>query len=237
MSKLALIVISGTLLCTGCQTYLDRIYREAAETHNELVRFRADYVEMSTGMQAQLSSMKNNQLNHYEMIVVQLTEISNQLEQLAKDIVQMRGQMDQLQFERGSRRESGQAAPGEGESIYTRALQLYTTGDFETAIQTFNIYLDKHAGASRAGDAQYWLGECYYGQDKPEEALAAYLKTAEEYPASSNAPTALFRAALIYQEKLGNTPKALETLKQITIAYPNYEQIERIQAKIKELER
>ena len=235
LSMTTVLVVS--LLCTGCQTYLDRIYREAAETHNEQIRFRADYIESSNDIQAQLTNMRTTELNHYEMIVVQLTEISNQMEQLEKDMALLRNQLDTLKFERGGLQNNAQNTSSEGDSIYTRALQLYTTSKYEAAAQTFTLFLEKHSGSSRAGDAQYWLGECYYSQDKHEEALAAYLKTASEYPASSNAPTALFRAALIYHEKLNDAAKALETLRQITIAYPNYEQLDRIQDKIKELER
>ena len=122
----------------------------------------------------------------------------------------------------------------DGEAIYTKALQLYNTGNYKQAIEYFQLYLKKYADQSHAGDANYWLAECHYSLDELDAALDSFEMTAARYPAHKSAPNALLKASIIYEEK-GEKEKVLELLKKIEINHPNYEQMDRVKAKIAEL--
>lgn len=57
----------------------------------------------------------------------------------------------------------------------------------------------------------------------PKAAINAYNRYAKAYPKDAMVPTAYFRAAQVFHEKLGNRDKAIQILTAITKKYPNHE--------------
>ena len=65
-----------------------------------------------------------------------------------------------------------------------------------------------------AGNAQYWIGECYYSQKRFAEAAEEFAKVEKSYPASHKVPAALLKKGLSLAE-LKRMPEAQAALQRI----------------------
>jgi TolA-binding protein len=57
-------------------------------------------------------------------------------------------------------------------------------------------------------------------QDRPEDAIEAFLEVQRLYPTADRVPDALFRAAIL-QRDMGDTDEARQTLQRIINTYPD----------------
>jgi len=79
--------------------------------------------------------------------------------------------------------------------IYLQAFGDYASGRYSQAISGFETFLKVYPANDYAGNAQYWLGECYYAQNNHVRAIEAFQKVVDDYPRAAKAPDALFRKA------------------------------------------
>jgi tol-pal system protein YbgF len=109
----------------------------------------------------------------------------------------------------GQKAEPGATLPGPGQiatssatatDIYLKAFSDYASGRFSEAITGFRQFLERYPDNDFSGNAQFWLGECYYSQRLLSRALTEFSLVAERYPDASKAPDALLRMAGIYDE-------------------------------------
>lgn len=104
--------------------------------------------------------------------------------------------------------------------IYLQAFSDYAAGRFEQAIQGFETFLRLHAGSDYAGNAQYWLGECYYSQQQYARAVEEFQRTVERYPQGSKTPDALLKMASALTQ-LGQPGQAQDALQVLRSRYPD----------------
>lgn len=104
--------------------------------------------------------------------------------------------------------------------IYLQAFSDYAAGRFEQAIQGFQTFMRLHASSDYAGNAQYWLGECYYSQEQYAQAVEAFQRTVESYPQGSKTPDALMKMASALNQ-LGQPGHAEEALQLLRSRYPD----------------
>ncbi|MEJ2202376.1 MAG: tol-pal system protein YbgF, partial [Desulfuromonadaceae bacterium] len=112
------------------------------------------------------------------------------------------------------------AQVGSTTEIYLRAFSDYAAGRFEPAIQGFSSFLRQNAHSEYAGNAQYWLGECYYSQHQFAQAINEFQRTVERYPQGNKTPDALFKMASALHQ-LGQTGRAEEALQILRSHYPD----------------
>ncbi|MDR1026002.1 MAG: tol-pal system protein YbgF [Lactobacillus sp.] len=112
----------------------------------------------------------------------------------------------------------GDLAPLEGEKkkqsindIYQRGLEELKAGKFEEAEQSFTMILTEYVKDKLAGNAQYWLGEVYYGKGDYERAAVAFARGYQEYKTSAKGADSLL--------KLGMSMKALKKNKEACAAF------------------
>ena len=115
--------------------------------------------------------------------------------------------------------EPAQAQPAAAE-VYRQAFADYAAGRYQQAIAGFNRFLQVYAGSDYAGNAQYWLGECYLGIQQYDLATQAFQRTADNYPNNAKAPEALFKLAQT-QRQLGAAEQADATLQTLRSRYPH----------------
>lgn len=104
--------------------------------------------------------------------------------------------------------------------IYLRAFSDYAAGRFQQAIQGFETFLRLHAGSDYAGNAQYWLGECFYSERQYARAIEEFQRTVERYPQGSKTPDALLKMASALTQ-LGQTDRADQALQILRSRYPD----------------
>jgi tol-pal system protein YbgF len=105
--------------------------------------------------------------------------------------------------------------------LYSQAYADYARGNYDVAIQGFTQYQRHPAAASDLLDnAQYWIGESYYGKKSFGEAIAAWDTLFRDYPSSDKLPDAHVKKAMAL-EKMGRRRDALREYRFVMDRYPN----------------
>lgn len=153
----------------------------------------------------------------------------------------------------GPAKESGPAAPGPVTSVpdaaavaegtppggegkvYEQSLQAFKNGDYAGARRGFSEFLQRHPDSKLAGNAQYWLGECYYGVKDYGQAVEAFDRVQRAYPDSAKVPAALLKKGFAYAA-LNDRGRASSTLKQVVEAYPRSPEAMKAKEKLAQLQ-
>jgi len=101
---------------------------------------------------------------------------------------------------------------------YKGALNEYNSKQYESAIRGFTEVLTVAPQSDLADNAQYWIGECYYGMGNDEKALEAFYKVMN-YPESNKIPDSHYKIGKTHL-RMGNTDSAEKELKAVVQNYP-----------------
>ena len=115
---------------------------------------------------------------------------------------------------------SGDEGPGGAAELYRQSFSHYAAGRFARGVDGFQAFLRQHPEHEYAGHAEYWLGECFYSQQRYEEAVAAFKRAVENHPKGSKAPDALLKMSEALKQ-LGNTQHADAALQALSSRYPD----------------
>jgi tol-pal system protein YbgF len=104
--------------------------------------------------------------------------------------------------------------------LYEQAYADYMRGRYDVARQGFLGYLKQYPTGDRAGNAQYWIGECYYDQNQFANAQVEFQKVLTSYPQSDKAPAAMFKIAKCL-DQTGDKKRARSQYQSLIQKYPN----------------
>lgn len=159
-----------------------------------------------------------------QMLSRQVSELEASLQRQAEEIDQLRQTPQSMQTgPLPAQSPQAQAvasipAPGEGSAteVYLQAFGDYASGRYQRAIQGFAAFLQRFPNNSYAGNAQFWLGDCYFNQQQYSLAIQEFERVLKDYPNAPKNPDALLKIASA-RLQLGNTDEArlaIDTLKQ-----------------------
>lgn len=112
------------------------------------------------------------------------------------------------------------SASGSEQAEFDAALGELREGRYPQAIADLQRFVSAWPNSSRAGDAQYWLGESYYLSRNYDAAKEAFINLGLRYPQNARLPDALLKLGYIYGEQ-GDTARAREVLQKLVQVYPN----------------
>ena len=107
--------------------------------------------------------------------------------------------------------------------LYKDAYETYQKGDYEGARRKFEAFLKQYPNTELSDNAQFWIGETYYGKKDYEKAILEYEKAIAKYPEGDKVPAALLKQALAFLE-LGDKANGRNLLKRVMDRYPQSEQ-------------
>lgn len=119
--------------------------------------------------------------------------------------------------------EASGANPFENKSgldIYKTALAKYRSGEYSTALEGFQAFMDGNPQADYRDNGLYWIGECHYGMGDFRTAVEYFQRLLDEQPDGNKVPDAMLKMALAYRE-LGMSGKARKLLEKLTRRYPS----------------
>jgi tol-pal system protein YbgF len=119
--------------------------------------------------------------------------------------------------------------------VYNMARSDYLKGNFELAIEGFMIYKSQFPESPLADDALYWIGECYFSQEKYDEAVEHFNELILNYPGGDKIPAAYLKKGISLSEQ-GKKDEALSVFKLLITKYPLEEETKIAQQKIREME-
>jgi len=95
--------------------------------------------------------------------------------------------------------------------------------DYDTCIQYFESLIGSSTNHKLSDNAQYWIGEAYYGKRHYNAAIIAFEKVFT-FPRSNKKDDAQLKLGLCYIRK-GDKEKAREELNRLLSDYPNSEYV------------
>lgn len=110
------------------------------------------------------------------------------------------------------------AQPGTPEAAYEKAFTLLKNQKYADAEAAFKAFLAANPKHDLAGNAQYWLGESYYGRKDYKNAAKAFAEGYQKYRRAPKAADNLLKLALSL-EALGSKDDACVTLTQFKNEY------------------
>jgi tol-pal system protein YbgF len=102
---------------------------------------------------------------------------------------------------------------------YLRAFGEYAAGRYPQAIVALQAFIRSNPDNEFAGNAQFWLGDCYFAQKQYAVAVAELRKVVGNYPQAGKAPDALAKIATALQA-LKLDEQAREALDTLRTRYP-----------------
>ena len=118
--------------------------------------------------------------------------------------------------------------------LFNFALEDIKNGNYALAESRLLTFLIQFPNNELSGDAQYWLGETVYGQQKYELAIKESDKLLKKYRKSSKVPAALLIKGLA-QIEIGHKKSARITLKKLISSYPKSKEVKEAREKLDSL--
>ena len=109
--------------------------------------------------------------------------------------------------------------PNSAALAYQQNFALLRAGDLNGALNGFGEFLRKYPDNRLASNAQYWLGECYYGQRRFTQAIQEFERVFHQYPSSEKVPAALLKIGYSNLE-LQKPATARAVFRQLVRSYP-----------------
>jgi tol-pal system protein YbgF len=138
---------------------------------------------------------------------------------VAQNVTSLGDKAASLPSASGASLSSETSAAGSPTDIYLHAFANYASGRFEQAAQGFENFLRIFPGSDQAGNARYWLGECYYALGHFSQAVDVFRKVSEQDPQGSKTPDALLKMASAL-EQIEEPEQARRTLQTLQERYP-----------------
>ena len=89
------------------------------------------------------------------------------------------------------------------EKAYSAAYQIFKEGNYDKARTEFQNFLATYPDSEYSDNAQFWVGECYFFENKYETAILEYEKVTKNYPNGNKVPYALLKQGISFL-KLGD---------------------------------
>ncbi len=118
--------------------------------------------------------------------------------------------------------------------VFNMAYSDYRNGNFELAIDGFQMYKEQFPDSPLVDDSLYWIGECYFSQKKFEEAIEQFNELILNYPRGDKVPAAYLKKGICLLE-LGKKEEALAVFTILVSKFPLEEETKIAQQKIKEI--
>lgn len=118
---------------------------------------------------------------------------------------------------------------------YDRALDQFNNGQYAEALQSLTTFVDSAPAPDYMDNALFWMGECYYGLGRYNDALGYFQRVVSEYPDGNKVPDSLLKVALSY-ERLNNVASAREVLSVVTDTYPSTDAARRARERLQSIQ-
>lgn len=103
--------------------------------------------------------------------------------------------------------------------MYETARADYFAGQYASGINGFEAFLRTFPRSEQSDDAQFYIGESYFGQNQWPQAIAAYNLVIQNYPGTNAVPDAYYKRGLA-QQTLGEVDAARGSWEAVAKNFP-----------------
>jgi tol-pal system protein YbgF len=213
----ALAIIIGCLALCACAN-TDVIVKKQAEMEARLEQL----IQGNAASTAQLAEMANEVKDLQKQVKANATaleELKSASKGGASEVSSSAGVSQTPRIEVVNE----DVAPGDRQSntqdAYMKAFGLFSANNYNEAVMAFESFIRSYPKSEYAGNAQYWIGECYYTQHDFPQAMEAFNKVVEKYPTGNKVPDAMLKIGLTYVS-MNEPEKARVALQSLLDKYP-----------------
>lgn len=137
-------------------------------------------------------------LNEIRTLSAKVEDLSTRLSTLSRKVDTTVAALEDMKNRRpqAGTTPDGKPLPLPPDQLFQLAYSDYIQGNYELAIQGFQEYLGSYKDTEQSDNAQYYIGDCFFNQNKYKEAIAAFDKTVTDYPKGDKVPAALLKSGL-----------------------------------------
>lgn len=229
-TPISLCLAASLAACSSLTPVDDPVYLRIQDLDARLIRIERvlnndSLISLASDVSSVRSDVQSLQ-GDIETLRHDLDEQSERQRDLYVDLDGRLAQLESAQSRSASVPGPGGAAPGGGggtsvsdQQAYDAAFNLVQTQNFAEAQAAFANFLATYPQSAYRANAQYWLGETYYGQLAFMSALDEFRKVVDNYPDSSKVPDALLKMGYCYDE-LGRPDAARQALLRVVREFP-----------------
>ena len=245
LSPAAVVVVLSPLLLTAFScassspTELEQIQLQLADIQRQLLQLQAETPDravvegLGAGVRSDLELIARGNADVQE----ELRQLVGRIDALESKLAVTQGGFAKLSAQIATAQEEletflgqalqqgseGQAAvgalPTDPQDLYQSAYNDFLRGNYDLAILGFRQFLASFAGSQLADNSQYWIGECYFHQQKFREAITEFDRVVADYPSSERLASALLREGYAWLE-VGDPRAAREALQTVVQRFP-----------------
>ncbi len=253
---LVLILVSGVTAYGGTKEDIAQIQRNLMEIQQQFwdlekklkdsssvdvkIKSVQDSMEELRGVQANLNAKLENILNQVEALHEKIEDTNRRVRDLSVPPAAGVPPAPTNSVE-DSPEENPDPAParlptgGIGDhQVYQTAMAEYTKGRFEQALRAFQDLMDQFPNSKLSDDAQFMIGESYYGMKEYVDAVSEYDKVIKSHPDSDRVPGARLKKAFSLFS-LGKKGQGVIELQNIVQRFPTTKEAEMARQRLEEL--
>ncbi len=224
LKSLLPLLIAGLAACAGSRQQL------AAEVEQSQGEVRDDIEALKQAVEASYDREK--------AMAERLRQVEEGGAQQREDLRLLQSQLDLLRRQLAPPQPAGggalPAAPPEVLSLYRAGRESFETRHYDRAMAQFTQLLETAPEDELADNAQFWIGECYWGLGKYRQALTAFAKVFV-YAKTEKADAAQFKIARSYQA-LEEFDKARAAYQKLLDEYPDSQYVPTARRGLQDLE-
>lgn len=129
---------------------------------------------------------------------------------------------------------SQQANAADPEALYQASYADYLRGAYDLALLGFRQYLEAYPETDLADNSVYWIGECFYRQQKYAEAIVEYDRVLERWPRSDKTASALLKKGYALVES-GQRRDGVAQLERVLKTFGNSDEANLARQKLQSL--
>src|SRR5712692_9244221 len=183
---------------------------------NTLVTQIVDNVNAIRQAQSRIAEGSSSAIQSVGGLSEQLSSTKQRIDRMSEQLAQLRKLVENLP----KLPTFTQITPGNPDQLFAAAYGDYSRGNYDLAISEFRQYVETYPSSEMADNAQYWIGESYYGKKKFNEAIVEFDKVYLLFPKGDKVPAARFKKGMVLME-LGQTDAARAEFTAIIRLYKN----------------
>jgi tol-pal system protein YbgF len=222
------LTLGSALMWAGSSCAPGGYYNASQSALDSLLTSQAALAKRIDAMERKLDITREGVASSRATTDTHLLEISQRLDVLDGKLEASSARVSQLSLKvdtvkqkittSDSSRTASPASP-DPESMYQAAYSDIAAGRYALGREAFQTYLKNFSDTDVADNAQYWIGESYYGQGDFANAIVEFEKVIDNYPKGDKIPAAMFKIGLS-QSRLKQTAESQKTYKALIQKYP-----------------
>lgn len=255
------LVCSPLLLLAGCvsSTDIESLQEQNAALQRQLAEMRAQGSSKQevASLEATLRQQTDRLIKTEADMRVDLASLSSQISQLQGSLEDTNYRISQLSQQIASANQDLRAvrsatapAPGasvepglpagstgaaaDPETLYQSSYSDYLRGSYDLALLGFRQYLEAYPETDLTDNAVYWIGECFYRQQKYGDAIVEYDRVLERWPRSDKTASSLLKKGYA-QVELGQKKEGIAQLQKVVATFGNSDEANLARQKLQSL--